>query len=106
MHGQVQTTYYRKNWSSLILYNCGHPSNHMLTPDVVNREHGQWLHGFAWLQDQEIYEFDKGWNCLSGIDTDNVEDPFAVHFTNGTPSMDGHRNDPYADEWWDVLGSI
>lgn len=102
MEGQKQTKYYRKNWSSLILYNCHHPSNLMLTPAVVNAATGQWLHGFSWLHSHEIGEVDKSWNYLSGIDLD-IDDPLAVHFTNGTPSMKGHENDPYADEWRSVL---
>jgi hypothetical protein len=101
MEGQLQTQYYRKNWSSLIMYNCGHPANYMLTPSVVNSATGQWLHGLSWVYDFEIGDLDRIWNCLVGIDKD-IEDPFAVHFTDGTPSMRGHENDPYADEWWKV----
>ena len=26
----------RKNWSSMVLYNCGHPSNEKLSVDLVN----------------------------------------------------------------------
>ena len=52
MDGRVQTLYPRKNWSSLILYNCGHPSNAVLTPELVNRETGSFLHRFAWLKDE------------------------------------------------------
>jgi lipopolysaccharide biosynthesis glycosyltransferase len=104
MEGQKQTKYYRKNWSSLIIYNCSHPSNLMLTPKVVSEATGQWLHSFSWLHDHEINEIDKSWNCLSGID--KIDDPLAVHFTNGTPSMKGHENDPYADEWRSVLKSV
>lgn len=105
MDGQTQTVYHRKNWSSLILYNCGHPANYMLTPDVVNKATGQWLHSLSWVHDHEIGSLDRVWNCLSGVDTD-IEDPFAVHFTNGTPSMKGHDKDPFADEWWDILRKI
>jgi hypothetical protein len=36
MEGQAQTRYLRKNWSSLMLWNCDHPSNLMLTPHKVN----------------------------------------------------------------------
>ena len=32
MVGQEQTTYKRKNWSSLMLWNCSHPANKVLTP--------------------------------------------------------------------------
>ncbi len=106
MDGRKQTRYYRKNWSSLIMYNCSHSSNMMLTPRAVNNATGQWLHSFGWLHDHEIGEIDKSWNCLSGIDTDEVRNPLAIHFTNGTPSMKGHENDPYADQWRDVLQSL
>ncbi len=102
MNGEEQTIYYRKNWSSLILYNCSHSSNYMLTPRVVSRATGQWLHSFSWLHDHEIGDIGEEWNYLSGVDTD-IKDPFAVHFTNGTPSMIGHESDPYADEWREVL---
>ena len=33
MDGQVQTVYPRKNWSSVVLWNCGHPSNEKATID-------------------------------------------------------------------------
>ena len=36
MDGQVQTVYPRKNWSSVVLWNCGHPSNEKVTIDSVN----------------------------------------------------------------------
>ncbi len=102
MEGQVQTRYYRKNWSSLILYNCGHPSNYILTPHRVNNERGNWLHGFSWLGDHEIGSLESKWNWLSGISYDGIN-PSAVHFTKGTPTMPGHENDPYAAEWFKYL---
>jgi hypothetical protein len=37
--GAVQTVYPRKNWSSLMLFNCDHPSVRALTSEVVNRAH-------------------------------------------------------------------
>ena len=38
MDGAVQSAYPRKNWSSLMLFNCAHPSVRSLTPELVNRE--------------------------------------------------------------------
>ncbi|KAK1304667.1 hypothetical protein QJS10_CPB11g00045 [Acorus calamus] len=35
MDGAIQTVYPRKNWSSMFLYNCGHPKNRVLTPDLM-----------------------------------------------------------------------
>ena len=34
MDGQQQTSYPRKNWSSMMLVNCGHPSNARLTQRI------------------------------------------------------------------------
>src|SRR6056300_133026 len=36
MDGQAQFQYPRKNWSSMMLINCGHPSNKALTLDLIN----------------------------------------------------------------------
>ena len=51
MDGAVQTVYPRKNWSSLMLFNSQHPSVRALTPDVVNRESGGYLHRMQWVDD-------------------------------------------------------
>lgn len=100
MDGQVQQPYRRKNWSSLILWNCGHPSNEALTVDAVNMKDGRWLHGFGWLQDHEIGSLPMGWNYLVGWNTKAAEpNPRAVHFTEGVPTMAGYENCEYADEW-------
>ena len=53
MYGCPQTKYSRKNWSSFIFWNCGHPSNYNLTVDDVNTKNGNWLHNFRWLDDNE-----------------------------------------------------
>ena len=98
MDGQVQTSYARKNWSSVVLWNCDHPGTRALTPEVVNRERGLWLHQFAWLDDSEIGELDPGWNHLVGELPPNPEAKIA-HFTNGTPDMPGYENCEFAEEW-------
>lgn len=54
MDGQYQTTYQRKNWSSLILFN--NSACHELTPHRVNTESGLFLHQFKWLEDSQIGE--------------------------------------------------
>lgn len=102
MDGQMQQPYYRKNWSSFCLFNAGHPSNQRLTPHVVNRMPGQWLHAFSWLEDSEIGRLDPRWNYLVGIDKITA-DAKAAHFTMGIPLMPGHENDHLADEWRSYL---
>jgi hypothetical protein len=98
MDGQVQTQYSRKNWSSVTLYNLAHPSNRVLTPELVNELPGRDLHGFCWLKDYEIGELPVEWNYLVGETPANVE-PKLVHFTLGIPTMRGYEDQPYADEW-------
>jgi hypothetical protein len=98
MDGQVQTTYERKNWSSVVLWNCDHPAVKALTPDVVNKERGLWLHQFRFLKDDDIGELDPSWNYLVGHSPEEIN-PALVHFTDGTPSMEGYEDVEYANEW-------
>lgn len=102
MDGQAQQQYGRKNWSSVMLFNCDHPAVKALTPDVVNTARGLWLHQFGWLDDDMIGELPPEWNWLVGHSSRAI-DPKIVHFTEGVPSMPGYENVPYADEWWRYL---
>lgn len=99
MDGQRQEKYHRKNWSSLILWNCEHPSNRYLTTHAVNYEPGQWLHAFGWLRDEEIGEIPLTWNWLSGVSKPTEELPCAIHYTLGGPWMDNCRDVPLAEHW-------
>lgn len=91
MDGQINTSYPMKNWSSLMLFNCGHPAN-KLNLDYVNSARGISLHSFVWLDDHLIGSLPFEWNWLD-------LKPKAVHMTHGTPDMPGHENTAYADEW-------
>ena len=65
MDGKEQHTYPRKNWSSMMLFNCGHASCKNLTPEVVNTKSGQYLHRFEWVtSDLEIGGIGPEWNWL------------------------------------------
>lgn len=105
MDGQLQTRYARKNWSSVVMFNCDHPSNKALTLDLLNGAPGRDLHAFCWLKDEEIGEFDVSWNWLVGHSPDTVT-PQLVHFTSGTPSMPGYERVAYSDEWRSELSSF
>lgn len=98
MDGQAQTRYARKNWSSVMLFNCAHPSNHALHPQYVNAVPGRDLHRFAWLPDDQIGELEPSWNWLAGHSSPDI-DPEIVHFTEGGPWFEGYENVPYAGEW-------
>ncbi len=102
MDGQEQTRYARKNWSSVMLFNVGHPANKALTVELINVVPGRDLHRFCWLDDKDIGELGPEWNWLVGHSSPNVE-PKIVHFTDGTPSMRGYEHQPFAEQWRNEL---
>lgn len=102
MDGQVQSRYARKNWSSVMLFNCDHPANKKLTIDLINTVPGRDLHQFCWLEDDEIGELSVKWNWLVGHSPKST-DPAIVHFTDGIPTMPGYENSDYAQEWREEL---
>lgn len=97
MEGQQQTRYARKNWSSVMLFNCDHPANKVLTLEDVNTRPGRDLHRFYWLDDKLIGELSPRWNHLVGHT--ESDDPALVHYTDGIPSMRGYETCEYSDEY-------
>lgn len=98
MDGQPQTRYNRKNWSSVMLWNCDHPANKRLTLDIVNNWPGRDLHAFGWLADEEIGGLSPGWNWLVGVQPPPTELHIA-HYTLGGPWLPNWSYRPH-DEMW------
>jgi hypothetical protein len=98
MDGQAQAIYTRKNWSSVVLWNCGHPAHAALTVDMVNTAPGRDLHRFCWLADDQIGALRSEWNVLIG--EQHHPDPALAHFTLGVPDTTGYEHQPFADEWF------
>jgi len=93
-----QHLYPRKNWSSLILWNCNHPKNKLVTPELVNTQTGQYLHRFMWLDDSEIGSLPLEWNWLVGWYKEPQDGkPKALHFTEGGPWFDNYKDCEYSD---------
>jgi lipopolysaccharide biosynthesis glycosyltransferase len=100
MDGKIQHVYPRKNWSSVVLFNCAHPSNRALTQEIVNTETGQFLHQFMWLTDDEIGEIPREWNWLvDWYQEPGDGQPKLLHFTEGGPWFDKYSNCSYSDKW-------
>lgn len=100
MDGAIQTRYPRKNWSSMVLYNCGHPANAALTPELVSRETGAFLHRFQWLDDALIGAVPETWNWLEGWShkPDNGN-PNVIHYTRGGPWFENWQDVDYGALW-------
>jgi lipopolysaccharide biosynthesis glycosyltransferase len=92
----VNASYARKNWSSVILWNCSHPSNRVLTPSYVQKGTGDKLHRFSWLKDEEIGALPAEWNVLIGEQQGN---PAIAHYTLGVPEFAHYRDCDHADLW-------
>ena len=103
MDGQVQTVYPRKNWSSMMLVNCGHPSNKKLTKELVNTEtiSGAYLHRFSWLLDNEVGKLSHEWNWLVGWYKEPKDGkPKFLHYTEGGPWFEKYENCEYNYEYY------
>lgn len=95
--GRPQSPYRRKNWSSVMLFNCA--KCRALTPSFVNSASGLELHQFAWLEDGDIGGLPREWNCLADYTPDGVE-PKIVHYTDGGPYFREYRTTQWAALWW------
>ena len=84
MDGKKQEWYPRKNWSSLMVFNCSHNDIKKLNINSVANESAQWLHRFEWTDNSSIGELPKSFNYLLGYYSD-IEEPYAVHLTDGGP---------------------
>jgi len=103
MDGQVQHQYPRKNWSSMMLFNCAHPSNKALTKELVNdpKIDGKYLHRFSWLMDSEIGEISHEWNWLVGWYKEPQDGkPKFIHYTEGGPWFEEYKNCEYNLEYY------
>ena len=99
MDGQAQTRYARKNWSSVMAFNCEHKANRKLTAELINSVPGRDLHRFCWLKDNQIGALRPRFNWLAGV-TQGVDDPCIVHWTEGGPWLEQYRDVAFADEWF------
>ena len=100
MDGAPQEQYPRKNWSSMVLWNCDHQANHYVTPDLVNTQTGMFLHRFMWLEDHQIGEISHEWNWLTDwYDESTDGSPRALHYTLGGPWFEQYKHAKYADVW-------
>ena len=102
MDGQQQLAYPRKNWSSMVVWNCAHKSNSVVTVDTVNDPDvtGAYLHRFSWLKDKEIGVVGPEWNWLTDWYREGRDGkPKLLHYTEGGPWFDNYQDCDYAATW-------
>lgn len=103
--GRKQEPYPRKNWSSMVLFNCGQEANLNLDLATINNKAGSFLHRFSWIEDEGLIgDLDFSWNFLAEWYTpEESRLPKAIHFTEGGPWFPDYRNTDYAKEWFEYL---
>jgi lipopolysaccharide biosynthesis glycosyltransferase len=100
--GNVNRNYNRKNWSSVMLINCAHKSNSVLTPRMIEEQTGQYLHQFKWLDDKLIGSLPLEWNWLADEYVEN-ENAKLIHYTLGSPCFEEYRDTPMSKYWLEEL---
>ena len=103
--GNKNENYPRKNWSSVILWNCAHPKHQILTPSFIANQTGKYLHRFSWLDDEDIGEVNRQWNWLA-IEYPENRDAKLIHYTLGTPCFKDYRDTDMADIWHNTQHKI
>ena len=96
--GNKNEDYPRKNWSSLILWNCNHVSHKILTPEFIQKQTGAFLHRFSWIKDEEIGEVAKEWNWLA-MEYEEKNNINLIHYTIGTPCFEEYQNKSLSSYW-------
>jgi lipopolysaccharide biosynthesis glycosyltransferase len=96
--GAKNEDYPRKNWSSVILWNCNSHPNRKLTSEFVQKATGAELHRFSCLDDKRIGELPPEWNWLPDEYGPNP-DAKLLHYTLGTPCFHEFADTPQGNEW-------
>lgn len=100
--GSTQSTYDRKNHSSVMLFNCS--ECRALSPEYINTANGLELHQFDWLPEALIGDLPDMWNHLVGGETTpygltQSEDRSLTHWTKGGPWFNEYADEEFADEY-------
>jgi hypothetical protein len=100
--------YPRKNWSSVILWNCGHIEHFRARKKIrkaVENGDGKYLHQFAWLTDNLIGELPKEWGWMPQEYGDN-DGAKLLHWTAGGPFFDNYRDAPMSEHWHETAKAM
>lgn len=91
----------RFEWASVMLFNCSHEANKILTPAYIEEAGG--LHGIKWCDESLVGDLPREWNHLVGYDGPK-EKVNLIHYTQGVPAWQETMACEYAKEWQDFGG--
>jgi lipopolysaccharide biosynthesis glycosyltransferase len=96
--GAKNEDYPRKNWSSVMIFNCQNYPTRKLTPEYIEKSTGAHLHRFQWTSDDRVGALPAEWNWLPDEYGAN-SDAKLLHYTLGTPCFHEFATTTMADEW-------
>ena len=86
-------------WASMIMFNCAHLANRVLTPEYVeDPKQCRSPHTLDWLSDDQVGDLPREWNHLVGYDAPR-NDAKLVHYTQGMPIFEETAGSEYAEQW-------
>jgi len=94
---EKQIPYVKKNWSSFMIFN--NAKCKILTPKLVSKASGLFLHQFKWTKENLIEALPSRWNILVGEQT-IPKKINALHYTLGGPYFRKHSKCPGANYWF------
>ncbi len=100
-----QSNYARKNWASVMLFNCGHPAWWHTTPAALAKAPTLDLLTFADLDDADIGELAPAWNVMVDEGQDDA-DAKILHWTAGIPTFRHYRNARRSIDWFEEHKAI
>ena len=86
-------------WASVMVFNCEHPDNHILTPEYIEQTNDK-LHSISWTE--SIGQIPSEWNHLVGYDKrwrQNEDKKKLIHYTQGVPAWKETLDCEFSDEW-------
>lgn len=90
--------YPRKNWASVMLFNCAHAVWREISPETLPAVAGRLLLQFGYLTPEQIGALPDCWNRL--VDEGQpVEGAKVLHWTAGIPAFKRYENAPGAEHW-------
>ena len=103
MDGTPNIFYPRKCWSSLMLFDNSKLKK--LSKEYLDKASAQELHQFMWVEDKEIGSIPLKYNHLVGYYNSHKYIK-AIHYTNGGPWFEKHKEGELSEEWWNVYKSL
>jgi hypothetical protein len=118
MNNLIQESYPKKNWSSLLVFNCEHELTKNLTLKKCNKGTPKYLHRFEWcleedddgLNDNIIGSIPHTYNYLVNWYSDIKEErnqenklPKAIHWTDGGYWHTLYKNTEFVNIWINML---